>query len=212
MKTSYGGRSPTIGDLKNQNNLFFPIVTNVFRQIRTVITNEKRNTFSSPVRWQRLCIERYLKMASEENMECNFNLNKIKENVALFMEIIHEYPTIYNRASKDFKDRNKTNCWKMVAQRLCKSMECVKRRNKTIRTEFSQYLSKRRGKSGSEVDDVVLDKTNMWTKSIAIWGNLDPFALISMVYQLPPESSLQLLAKEKTLVWEVTNNIGLVFS
>ena len=50
-------------------------------------------------------------MASAENIERDFNLNKIKESDALFMEIIQEYPTIYNRASKDFKDKNKkANC------------------------------------------------------------------------------------------------------
>jgi len=35
---------------------------------------------------------------SPEPMEAN-------KNYAIFMEIIREFPTIYNRASKDFKDR-----------------------------------------------------------------------------------------------------------
>ena len=69
-------------------------------------TENRRKTisFSGPVYWINPPVS---SMASAENIERDFNLNKIKESDALFMEFIQEYPTIYNQASNDFKDRNK---------------------------------------------------------------------------------------------------------
>ena len=98
-------------------------------------------------------------------MECMNQLSSINlpepteanENDSIFMEIIREFPTIYNRASKDFKDRNKkANSWKKIAEYLGQSFEDVKRRYESIRTSFSRYLQKRRGKSGSGVEDTPL--------------------------------------------------------
>ena len=99
-------------------------------------------------------------------MECMNQLSSINlpepteanENDASFMEIIREFPTIYNRASKDFKERNKkANSWKKIAEYVGQSVEDVKRRYESIRTSFSRYLQKRRGKSGSGVEDTPLE-------------------------------------------------------
>ena len=66
-----------------------------------------------------------------------------KEDDAVFMNILRELPTIYNRASKDFKDRNKkANSWKAVAEYISESIGVVKRRYESIRTSFSRYLQK----------------------------------------------------------------------
>ena len=50
-------------------------------------------------------------------------------------------------------------------------MDVINRRYETIRTEFSRYLSKKRGKSGSGADDVVLDpkcEHRIWLKPFII--------------------------------------------
>lgn len=96
--------------------------------------------------------------ANVDGEEIEIDVNKIRDNDALFMELIQEYPTIYDRKSKDFKDRNKkANCWKIIAERLGETVDKVKRRYETIRTNFSRYLSKKKGKSGSGASDVVVD-------------------------------------------------------
>ena len=97
------------------------------------------------------CINQLSSLNLPEPSEAN-------ENDALFMEIIREFPTIYNRASKDFKDRNKkANSWKRIAEYLGQTVEDVKRRYESIRTSFSRYLQKRRGRSGSGVQDTPLE-------------------------------------------------------
>ena len=56
------------------------------------------------------CINQLSSLNLPEPSEAN-------ENDAVFMGIIREFPTIYNRASRDFKDRNKTaNSWKRIAE------------------------------------------------------------------------------------------------
>ena len=80
-----------------------------------------------------------------------------KQSDEAFMDIIREYPTIYDRASKDFKDKNKkSNCWKAVAERLDEPVDIVKQHYESIRTQFSKYLRARRGASGCGSDDIPL--------------------------------------------------------
>ena len=75
-----------------------------------------------------------------------------------FMEIIREFPTIYNRSLKDFKDRNKkSSCWKAIAEMVGQPVDQVKRRYESIRTQFGKYLKSRKGKSGSGSGDVPID-------------------------------------------------------
>ena len=47
-------------------------------------------------------------MAGENVIQINGSNSNLeaKEDDVLFMEIIREFPNVYNRASKDFKDRN----------------------------------------------------------------------------------------------------------
>ena len=71
-----------------------------------------------------------------------------RESDETFMDIIREYPTIYDRGSRDFKDKNKkSNCWKAVAERLDEPVDIVKRRYEGIRIQFSKYLRARKGKN-----------------------------------------------------------------
>ena len=84
-------------------------------------------------------------------MECDKKLESRLQKSSHFKK----FPSIYNRASKDFKDRNKkANSWKKIAERLHETIDSVKRRYETIRTEFSRYLSKMRGRSGSGAGDL----------------------------------------------------------
>ena len=91
---------------------------------------------------------------------------------AEFMEIIREFPTIYNRSLKDFKDRNKiSNCWKAVAEKVGQPVDQVKRRYESIRTQFGKYLKSRKGKSGSGSGDVPLDPKYehlRWLKNLIV--------------------------------------------
>ena len=95
----------------------------------------------------------------EESGDSGQNLHilaaKAKEDDTSFMEIIREFPTIYDRRKNDFRDkRKKANCWRRIAELLETTTEEVERRYKSIRTAFSRYLSKQRLKSGSGLSDI----------------------------------------------------------
>ena len=79
-----------------------------------------------------------------------------REVIADFMNVIQEYPSIYNRSSRDFKDKlKKGNCWKAVADRVCEPVDVVKTRYENIRTQFGKYLKKRKGTSGAGTTDII---------------------------------------------------------
>ena len=89
-----------------------------------------------------------------------------------FIEIIRDFPTIYNRSSRDFKDKTKEeNRWKAVAEKVNGTVEEVKRSYDTIWTQFGKYIKKRKEKSGSCTVDLPLDPTfahMMWLKNFII--------------------------------------------
>ena len=75
-----------------------------------------------------------------------------------FMEIIREFPTMYDSSLKDFKDRNKkSNCWKAMAERLDQPVDQIKSRYGSIRTQFGKYLKARKGKSGIGRSEIPTD-------------------------------------------------------
>lgn len=76
-----------------------------------------------------------------------------------FMEIIKEFPSIYNRSSSQFKDKNlKINAWKEIASLHNElDVNTCKQRYESIRTTFSRYLKKCKPPSGSGSDVVVLE-------------------------------------------------------
>ena len=76
----------------------------------------------------------------------------------LFLWRLLESFLLYIRVSRDFKDGNKkAYSWKRIAEYLGQTVEDVKRRYESIRTSFSRYLQKRRGRSGSGVEDTPLE-------------------------------------------------------
>ena len=69
---------------------------------------------------------------------------------AKFMELIKQFPPIYDKSAKEFHGkRKKGKCWENVARLLNASTEEVGRRFKSMRTAFTRYLAKQEGKSGS---------------------------------------------------------------
>ena len=91
-------------------------------------------------------------------------------------------PVLYDRSLKDFKDKNKkSNCWKAIAEKVGQPVDQVKRRYKSIRTQFGKYLKSRKGKSGSGSGDVPIDPKYehlRWLKNFivrrACSGNFKP--------------------------------------
>ncbi|CAB4038117.1 PREDICTED: uncharacterized protein LOC107358483 [Paramuricea clavata] len=95
----------------------------------------------------------------EESLESVQNWHilaaKAKEDDSSFMEIIRDFPTIYDKRKNDFRDkRKKANCWQQIAKLLETTTEEVERRYKNIRTAFSRYLAKQKLKSGSGLSDI----------------------------------------------------------
>ena len=79
-----------------------------------------------------------------------------REGIADFMDVIQDYPSIYNRSSKDFKDKfKKDNFWKAVAERVIEPVDVIKKRYENIRTQFGKYLKKRKGISGAGTTNII---------------------------------------------------------
>ena len=76
-----------------------------------------------------------------------------------FMEIIKEFPSICNRSSAQFKDKNiKSNAWKEIASlHTDMDVNTCKQRYESIRTTFSRYLKRCKPPSGSGSDSVILE-------------------------------------------------------
>ncbi|CAB4010234.1 uncharacterized protein LOC110244672 [Paramuricea clavata] len=96
----------------------------------------------------------------EESLESVQNWNilaaKAKEDDSSFMEIIRDFPTIYDKRKNDFHDiRKKANCWQQIAELLETTTEEVERRYKSICTAFSRYLAKQKLKFGSGLSDIL---------------------------------------------------------
>lgn len=74
------------------------------------------------------------------------------------MDMVKEFPCIYNRASPDSKDRNiKANAWRKISELLDPEESKCKQKYESIRTTFSRYVKKAVGKSGSGGDDIPLE-------------------------------------------------------
>ena len=106
-------------------------------------------------------------MASNDSYASERYLNALSEKSrngddTAFMEIIKEFPCLYNRRSAQYKDKNiKINLWKKIA--ALHTIEAVhetdvlstcKQRYENIRTSFFSLFKTR---SGWVSDDVVLD-------------------------------------------------------
>ena len=90
-----------------------------------------------------------------------------------FMDIVKEFPCIYNRGSVQFKDRNvKMNAWRRIGKLVMANdnvemaneetlqlhITASKQRYENIRTLLSRYLKKIKPPSGSGSDQVIIDQ------------------------------------------------------
>ena len=75
---------------------------------------------------------------------------------AAFMEEVQKYNCIYNKYSKDFKNKFiKINCWKKIGEKFCISPEEAEKKYKYIRTGYGRWLKRKKSvPSGSGRDAV----------------------------------------------------------
>ena len=106
--------------------------------------------------------------------------NKLKFSNARVMEEVQKYDCLYNKYTKEFKDRNKKdNAWKEVASRFedLTPSEATKR-FKNIRSSYTRFLKeKKKTPSGSGRDAVPKQFENLeWLSTYiehrATWSNL----------------------------------------
>ena len=71
-------------------------------------------------------------------------LNKQKRMISISWSLYESFQQFITREVK-----KKENCWMKISELLNTTTQEVERRYKTIRTSFTRYLTKRRGKSGS---------------------------------------------------------------
>lgn len=82
------------------------------------------------------------------------------ERTADFTEEVQKYDCLYNKFSKDYKNKyTKMNCWAKIAEKFDMSAEEAEKKFKNIRTAYGRYLKKVKSiPSGSGRDAVPLPK------------------------------------------------------
>ena len=71
------------------------------------------------------------------------------------INMVQNYRCIYDKSCKDYKDtRKKRDAWTEIAQKLKVDVTEAQKRYTNIRTNFSKYIKKVRGKSGTGTDDL----------------------------------------------------------
>lgn len=76
-----------------------------------------------------------------------------------FMEVIRDFPGVYDKNNEDFKDKTrKEECWEKISEILNVRIEDTKRRYETIRTRLSRHLKRiKEGYWSIDSKDVKLD-------------------------------------------------------
>uniref|UniRef100_A0A1X7VAV1 MADF domain-containing protein n=1 Tax=Amphimedon queenslandica TaxID=400682 RepID=A0A1X7VAV1_AMPQE len=83
----------------------------------------------------------YEKEASNEPQPCAKSIRNSQE----YMEEIQKYTVLYDKFSRDFKDKyKKQNAWSAIATTFGVTPEEAEKRYKSIRTSFGRYLKKRK--------------------------------------------------------------------
>ena len=122
--------------------------------------------------------------------------NNSADSDVSFLEIICEFPSIYDRSLIHFKDRNKkSNCWKAIAERLDQPVDQIKSTYGSIRTQFGKYLKARKGMSGvgrSEIPTDLRWEYLRWLQNYIVSrtrsGNFSPPSRPSSSVSVPDES------------------------
>ena len=86
----------------------------------------------------------------------NFKMAFATEENLAFLEEVQKYDCIYNKCSRDFKNKfKKYNCWVQIATKFDTTPEAADKRFKNIRTAYGRFLEKRKNvPSGSGRDAV----------------------------------------------------------
>ena len=99
------------------------------------------------------CIPQYIVIDRlYPRVHCNFLTSKMASGSAtvLFLEETQKYDCLYNKFSKDYKNKfKKMNCWTKIAEKLDMSPCEVEKKFKNIRTAYGRFLKKKSVPSGS---------------------------------------------------------------
>ena len=93
-------------------------------------------------------------------------INKTSSEVRLtdegFMEVIRDFPGVYDKNHEDFRDKTKKEeCWEKISDVLNVRIEDTKRRYETIRTRLSRHLKRiKEGYWSIDSKDMKLDFLN----------------------------------------------------
>ena len=94
------------------------------------------------------------------------SINKTSSEVRLtdeeFMEVIRDFPGVYDKNHEDFRDKTKKEeCWEKISDVLNVRIEDTKRRYETIRTRLSRHLKRiKEGYWSIDSKDMKLDFLN----------------------------------------------------
>ena len=99
------------------------------------------------------------------------------------MDIVKEFPCIYNRACADFKDRNiKANAWRKISELLDLEESKCKQRYESIRTTAA-------GKSGAGRDDIQFEAKYEHLRWLATFIKTRPISSNVTVHDVSEEQS-----------------------
>ena len=114
-------------------------------------------------------------MASEITERTGKPKNKIKNaskviRTDIFMEEVQKYVCLYDKYSRDFKDRNmKVNCWDKVASKFDLTPQQAETKFRNVRTAYTRFLRKKKtvpSGSGREASKVPTEFENLeWLSS-----------------------------------------------
>lgn len=69
--------------------------------------------------------------------------SRAEPSTSAFMEEVQRYECIYNKFSKDYKNKQvRENCWTKLAEKFGYTAEEAERRYKNLRTSYGRYLKK----------------------------------------------------------------------
>ena len=105
------------------------------------------NYFDAGRRWKRSKRSHGASISprTQHGLTTNMAATTVEFNQALFMEEVQKYECIYNKFSKDYKNKYiRLNSWKAIGEKFCLDAPEAERRYKNCRTSYGRYLKKRK--------------------------------------------------------------------
>ena len=131
-----------------------------FEMVDTTVTNTTDDQMTSTV------APSHQQMSPTNKMNPTTSINKTSSEVRLtdeeFMEVIRDFPGVYDKNHEDFRDKAKKEvCWEKISDVLNVRIEDTKRRYETIRTRLSRHLKRiKEGYWSIDSKDMKLDFLN----------------------------------------------------